>query len=563
MLTILTPVYNVREDWLRTAVASVIAQTYPKWELILINDDSSLPHIKPTLDGFAARDPRVKVMHLAANGGVGKATNLGLARAEGEYVAFMDHDDFLEPHALHRFAQAALAEGADLIYSDEAITSEEIDDILSIQLRTAFSYDYYLCHPYFVHLISVKTSILRRVGGIDETMTVSQDVDLGLRLIERCRTITHVPEVLYRWRMHGASLSHRQFDRVQQSTRGALERHFLRIGVVATVEDRTHHNFRDIRFRPRSAPRVAILVNSSGDRRRAELRLQGIAKTVSKSLAETFEVDRQDYGPVFPLPSVRPRGRARAAVRFTGGLAVLWNEAVRRLDSNFTHYLFLDSDIEPISIAWLEHMLGFVTRGDVGVVGPLLIDPLCRIRHAGLLIGISGSVGHAYEGADFRMGEHNRNAGRNGELLCTRDVAAVSARCMLVDAELFNDLGGFDSRFVTDLYDVDLCMRTRAAGKKVLFDAHTLMLDHALPRGAKKPPSNDLELLRRLHKGAFEERDMYYHPLLSSDSSRFVPSPLAQAREEVCFRTEEVVLPGTLARPIIGRVNHLEARKAC
>ena len=307
--TILTPVYNVREDWLRAAVASVLAQTYPNWQLILINDASSSPHIKPTLDELAAGDPRVEVIHLPSRSGVGKATNLGLERAEGDYVAFMDHDDVLEAHALHRFAEAVLADGADLIYSDEAFTSEEIDDILGIPLRTAFSYDYYLCHPYYVHLIAVKASTLRRVGGVDETMPVSQDVDLGFRLIEHCGTITHVPEVLYRWRWHQTSLSHQEFERIQISTRGALERHLSRVGLIATVDDKTRVNFSDIRFQPKGAPKVAILLTSFGGRRCAELRIEAIAKTVPRNLAEIIVVDGQNHG-----RAVTPAPRAPAAV---------------------------------------------------------------------------------------------------------------------------------------------------------------------------------------------------------------------------------------------------------
>jgi GT2 family glycosyltransferase len=553
--SILTPVYNVREDWLRGAIESVIAQTYPHWELILINDASPAEHIQPTLDELASGDPRVKVIHLPKNGGVGKATNLGLDRAEGDYVAFMDHDDFLEPHALHRFAQAALADHADLIYSDEALTSEDIDDILQIPLRSSFSYDYYLCHPYYVHLVSIKTSILRQVGGVDETMAVSQDVDLGFRLIERCRTITHVPDVLYRWRMHGTSLSHRQFSRVQDATRGALERHLSRIEVVAAIEDRTHHNFRDIRFRPSGAPKVAILICSSGGRRRVDLTLQGIASTVADDLAETFMVDGGDDARDPVPPGVRDRGR------LTRGVAAIVNRAVRRLDASFTHYLFLDADIEPLNAGWLDHMLGFATRGDVGVVGPLLFDPHCRISHAGLVLGLAGSVGRVQLGADLRMGEHNRNAGRNGELLCTRDVSAVSCRCMLVDAGLFHDLGGFDDRFLADFHDVDLCLRTRTAGKKVLFDAHALLLDHADVNGSGKPSRRDLRLLRAKHGQVLDQGDMFFHPLLSPYAPTLVNSPLAQARKEVRFRTTEVILPASRGRRSVARVDRPEPNR--
>jgi GT2 family glycosyltransferase len=237
------------------------------------------------------------------------------------------------------------------------------------------------------------------------------------------------------------------------------------------------------------------------------------------------------------------------------------NEIVRRLGPRFTHYLFLDSELEPFHRGWLEHMLGFATRGDVGVVGALLFDPFCRIRHAGLLVGGSGAVGHAHGGGNLRMGEHCRNHGRNGELLCSRDVAAVSARCMIVDAGLFHDLRGFDDRFLTGLYDVDLCLRARAADKKVLFDAHALLVDHAVLDGSKKPSSNDMRLLRALHRGTLEQCDKFFHPLLSANSTHFECSPLARAREKVRFRTVEVVLPGSHRRRHIARIDRPEVHQ--
>src|SRR5262249_17115431 len=152
--------------------------------------------------------------------------NRGLAEAEGEYLAFMDHDDFLEPHALHRVAEAILRDRPDMLYSDEVITGEDFDRIIQVAARSYFSYDYYLGHPYFVHLIVVRTELARRVGGLDEAMSISQDVDFNLRLIEVCRSVCHVPDVLYRWRAHVGSLGHQKMDQVIALSRGALERHF-------------------------------------------------------------------------------------------------------------------------------------------------------------------------------------------------------------------------------------------------------------------------------------------------------------------------------------------------
>ena len=174
------------------------------------------------------------------------ATNNGLEAAKGDYVFFMDHDDFLEPNALQRCAEAILEDGPDMIYSDKAFTVEDIDDIAFVSASPAFSYDYYLSHPYFVHLIAARTEVVRQVGGLDETMNISHDVDYNLRLIEVCRTICHIPEVLYRWRLHAASLGHQHIDQCLAMTRGALERHFARTGQVVQFDDESYVNFRDL-----------------------------------------------------------------------------------------------------------------------------------------------------------------------------------------------------------------------------------------------------------------------------------------------------------------------------
>ena len=200
------------------------------------------------------------MIHCARNGGVSVATNLGLAEATGDYVAFMDHDDFLEPHALQRFAEVVLRDQPDMIYSDEAMTDVDIDRIGFVSSRPSFSYDHYLSHPYFVHLIAARTEIVRRVGGLNEEMSISQDVDLGLRLIEACREIAHVPEVLYRWRTHPGSLGHQQKYKVHSMTRGALERHFQRIGLDVEFDDESHFNFRDLRFAVPAPAHVAIII---------------------------------------------------------------------------------------------------------------------------------------------------------------------------------------------------------------------------------------------------------------------------------------------------------------
>ena len=166
-----------------------------------------------------------------------------------------------------------------------------------ISARPAFSYDYYLSHPYFVHLIAARTDIVRRVGGLNEAMTISQDVDLVLRLIEVCGVVTHVPDVLYRWRTHAGSLGHQQQDKVYSMTRGALERHFKRMGLKVHFDDRSHFNFRNLRFQHAAQARVAILIPTKNRCDLLHACIKSLERTVDPSLADIIVIDHDSDHP--------------------------------------------------------------------------------------------------------------------------------------------------------------------------------------------------------------------------------------------------------------------------
>ena len=406
--TVITPIYNVNEQWLRGAVESVIAQTYPNWELICINDHSSAPQIRPSLDELATRDSRVRVIHRQTNGGVSVATNQGLAHATGDYIAFMDHDDYLEPHALDRFAEAVLQDQADMIYSDEAITEVDINNIRHVTSRPSFSYDYYLSHPFFVHLVAARTEIVRRIGGLNEDMTISQDIDFGLRLFEACRNITHVPEVLYRWRTHPGSLGHQQKNKVYAMTRGALERHFARIGLAVDFDDKANFNFRDLRFALTLPARIAIVIPTKDQPERLRACIASLKRTVSAELAEIIVLDQSsdDNMTESVLEDVPSHYRVVGSFEALNFSAILNRGAAAATSA--THYLFLHDDVEAIGPGWLEHMLAYAQRTDVGIVGATLLYPDETVQHAGTTIGLIGTYDHVLRHAHFRYGEIGR-----------------------------------------------------------------------------------------------------------------------------------------------------------
>jgi len=561
--TVITPVYNVREDWLREAVGSVTAQTYPRWEMICVNDHSTAPHIRPVLDELSARDSRVRVIHCETNCGVAVATNRGIAEATGDYVALMDHDDFLEPHALHRFAEAILHNQPDMIYSDEAITGETLDNIRRVDARPAFSYDQYLGHPYFVHLIATRTELVRKVGGLNEEMSISQDVDLNLRLIEVCQTICHVPEVLYRWRTHPTSLGHQKNDDCRTMTRGALERHFARTGQLVRFDDEAYFNFRDLSFQHQPRARVAILIPSTNGSELLRACIRSLEQTIDRSLAEIIVIDHQPRiaDSLGDLADVRKRHRV-ITHRGSSNFSAVINTAVDSVRGPYTHYLLLGDEIEAIDPGWLEHMLGYGQRPDVGVVGALLIDATDRVRHAGLVIGLNGLADTAYKDVPYRGYLSGQYLGQEGSLLASRDVSAVSAACMLTRSDLFHRLSGFDERLGSVLNDVDYCLRTSALGYKIIQDAYAILL-HSRAEARKADVdgrcSKDARLFFERYHELICKGDPFYSPLRSRFTTFFPFDHLATRDRIHLPRTTRVVLP---APTTTGRSTRFDAHRS-
>jgi GT2 family glycosyltransferase len=544
--TVIMPVYNVREEWLRQAVESVIAQTYPHWQMICINDNSTEPHIRPTLDELAARDKRIRVIHCATNRGVSVATNLALARATGEYIAFLDHDDYLEPHALHRFAEVVMRDNPDMIYSDEAMTHPEIDRIIVPACRSSFSYDYFLSHPYFVHLIAARTEIVHRIGGLNEEMTISQDVDFVLRLLEACRDIAHVGEVLYRWRTHPGSLGHQQQDKVYSMTRGALERHFDRVGLAVEFDDKTHFNFRDLRFALTAPARVAIVIPTLDQPARLRASLASLEFTVPPELAEIVILDQSsdETGARSVVADLHIRHRVVRCERDLSISALLNRGAAAATAPS--HYLFLHDDTEAIAPGWLEHMLGYAQRADVAIVGATLLYEDETIQHAGIAIGLNGTHDHVLRHANFRHPDLKRCVGNNGILLATRDVSAVTGACLLVRADAFERLGGFDDSLAVAYHDLDLCLRARALGYKVIQNAYAVLY-HAELEGREFVPGSpgwhDLRRFLSRHGARVFSGDPFYSPLMSPISTQMALARPTPAPARANWRTTRITLP--------------------
>ena len=518
-ISIIMPVYNTRQDWLVEALNSVLAQWSANWELICVDDGSTAPHIRPILDAAARHDPRIRIMRGVGNLGIARATNFGLRAARGAYVAFMDHDDAIEPDAVYKLAQAAKQTGADLVYSDEAITTDDIDSIIEVRARPAFSYDYYLSHPYFVHMVAVRTEIAQRLGGWDETLPISADVDFILRVIEHARTVTHVPSVLYRWRTHGDSAGHAKQAHVTDAMTGILARHLRRQSLPAAVRPGFRYNEYRLDW-PDDGGEVLIVIPTKNRAELLKACIDSVEKTAPNEHYRIVVIDH-DSTDKRTLRYLRTIAERHTVMPYSGpfNYARMNNLAVKAYGGTAKYYLFLNNDVEAREPGWIARLRTLAARPDVGAVGPLLLYGDDRIQHAGVLVGFSGAADHAMKFQDAYLSKGARHPGYNCNLTSVRDYSAVTAACVMIPRRAWRAVKGFDERFVVGFNDTDLCLRIGEAGFKVLYDGFTVLYHH---ESATRTQSNEVDhpeddaRLRRRWGRFFKEGDPFYSPLLAA-----------------------------------------------
>ncbi len=517
-ISIIMPVFNTKREWLVQALNSVIGQWSAHWELICVDDGSTAPHVAEILDAAAKFDPRIRVLRSPGNAGIARATNFGLRAARGAYVAFMDHDDVIEPDAVYRLAQAAQSTNADLVYSDEAITTEDISSVVEVRARPAFSWDYYVSHPYFVHMIAVRTNVARSVAGWDEAMPISADVDFVLRVIEASKIVTHVPAVLYRWRTHGGSAGHAKQGQVTAAMLGALQRHLTRRELPATVAEGFRYNEYRIDW-PDDGGEVLIVIPTKNRVDLLKTCIDSIERTSSGAQYRIVVIDHDSTDPKTRRYLAKIKDRI-TVMPYSGpfNYALMNNLAVRTHGDASRYVLFLNNDVEATEPGWIPRMRSLAARPEVGAVGPLLLYGDDRIQHAGVLVGFSGAADHAMKFINAYLSKGQRHPGYNCNLTTVRDYSAVTAACVMIRMDVFQAVGGFDEGFVVGFNDTDLCLRIGEAGFKVLYDGFTVLYHHeSATRTESKSvdhPEDDLRLRTRWQR-FFTEGDPFYSPLLA------------------------------------------------
>lgn len=477
LISILLPVYETPERWLRRCIDSVRAQAYPRWQLCIADDASPSPHVMEVLREYAAADKRIRLICRSENGHISEASNSALGMASGEYIALLDHDDELRPNALLEVVEAiSVAPDVGLLYSDEDKIDAE-GRRFDPYFKPDFNADLLRSQNYICHFTTIRTHLVHEVGGFRKGFEGSQDHDLILRCAERLKPtqVRHIPRVLYHWRAIAGSTALARDAKDYASSAGAravaghLERHYP----GARVEELSHGHYRVHWPLPSVAPKVSLIIPT---RDKCALLRMCVESIFSKTTYANFEVvvvDNQSSDPdaLAYLEELDRHERVKV-LRYDApfNYSAINNWAARQCHGEVIG--LVNNDIEVISPDWLEEMVSQSLRPNVGAVGAMLYYPNDTIQHAGVVLGVHGVAAHLY------CGMPRGYPGHGGRARVAQELSAVTGACLLVRRAVYEEVGGLDESLQVAFNDIDFCLRLRTAGYRNMWTPFAELYHH-------------------------------------------------------------------------------------
>ena len=488
LISVLLPVYQTPEQWLRRCLDSVLAQAYGNWELCVVDDASPSPRVLEILEEYARSDSRIRVKRRQENGHISRASNTALEMARGAFVALLDHDDELRPHALLEMA-AAIGKnpGVRLLYSDEDKIDED-GGRFHPYFKPDWNPDLLLSQNYVCHLTVIDTLLVRDSGGFRVGFEGSQDHDLFLRCTARLQQsqVHHVPKVLYHWRAIAGSTALERGAKDYASSAGAraVQTNLALSTPGAVVEQLEHGHYRVNWPLPNVPPTVSIIIPT---RDRSDLLRTCVESLVQLTTYPGYEivvVDNQSSEPeaLDYLTRLRSRDRIRV-LSFDApfNYSAINNWAVAQCTGEVV--CLLNNDIEVISGDWLHELVSQAVRPGIGAVGAMLYYPDRTIQHAGVVLGLGGVANHVYTGQPVGHPGHGARA------LVAQNLSAVTGACLVVRRALYEQLEGLDERLQVAFNDIDFCLRLREAGYRNVWTPFAELAHHeSATRGSDESP---------------------------------------------------------------------------
>lgn len=531
-ISILVPLWNNEPEFQKEMLDSVMNQTYQNWELCLADgSDDAHSYMGEISKEYAARsNGRIVYKKLEKNEGISGNTNACLAMATGEFIGLLDQDDILHPSTLYEYVKAINEKDADYIYCDETtFKSGNIDHMLTMHFKPDYAPDNLRANNYICHFSVFKRDLLQGTELFRSQFDGSQDHDMILRLTDAAQNVVHVPKLLYYWRCHATSVASNIEAKPYaiEAARGAVAENLRSHGFknFQITSTRAFETIFKIRYQIIGSPRISIVIPNKDH---VEDLKRCISSIEEKSTYDNYEIvvvennsETKEIRDYYEL--LKDDSRVKV-VTYTGSFnySAINNFGVKETTGEYI--LLLNNDTQVITVNWMEEMLMYAQREDVGAVGAKLYYGDKTIQHAGVVIGLGAhrTAGHTH------YKQHRENLGYMGRLCYAQDVTAVTGACLLVKKSLFEKVGGLDESFAISLNDVDFCLKLRKLGLLNVFTPfaelyHFESISRGLDDQGEKAERYNRESahFRDKWKKELQQGDPYYNPNFSLDRSDF------------------------------------------
>ncbi len=527
LFSILVPLYNTPIKFLDEMIASVVDQTYAGWELCLADgSDEAHSDVERAVEHWLKKDGRIKYCKLEKNLGISENTNACIDMATGNYIALFDHDDVLHPSALFEMMKAICEQDADFIYTDENTFSDQIAKAFCPHYKPDFSPDTFRSYNYICHFVSFSKELQEKVGRFRPEFDGSQDYDMLLRLTEQAEHIVHIPQILYFWRAHqnsvASDISAKPYTLV--TAKKALGEHLKRVGLPGKVVNSKVPSTYRIKYQLKEKPLVSIIIPNMDHVKILRQCINSVEKLSTYPNYEIIIVENNSK------KKETFEYYENVCERYSNVRVVYWeaefnyskinNFAVKEAKGEYL--IFLNNDIKIITPGWIEEMLMFNQRAEVGAVGMMLYYPDDTVQHAGVILGIGGVAGHAHKYFP------KNSFGYMSRLTIAQNMSAVTAASMMVKTSVFREIGGFDESLAVAFNDVDLCLKIRNAGHLIVFTPyaeayHYESKSRGLEDTAEKQKrfNGEVDRIQAKWPKVFEAGDPYYNPNLTLEFEDF------------------------------------------
>ena len=492
LISILVPLYNTPEDFLKEMIDSVVEQTYDNWELCLADgSDDNHSYVGDVCRQYIKDNVSIVYKHLDKNLGISENTNACLEMASGDFIGLFDHDDLLTQDALFEIVKRINEDDkVDVLYTDEDKylydSKKQSGSYVEPHYKSDFNLDLLRTNNYICHFFVVKKSIVDEIGGFRSEYDGSQDYDFILRCVEKANKIEHIDKILYHWRIHANSTASKPESKMYcyEAGKRAIQSHLKRMKIIADVEMTEHLGFYRVHYQISDNPLVSIIIPNKDEKNTLKKCIDSIVK---KSSYDNYEIiiveNNSETAEIFQYyDEISDDKRIHVVYwKHEFNYSKINNFGVTKAKGNYL--LLLNNDVEIITNNWIEEMLSNCQRKEVGITGAKLLYNDNTVQHGGVIIGLGGIAGHAFCGLDAN------HPGYFGRAYVQQNLSAVTAACLMVRREVFEEVNGLEESLRVAFNDVDFCLKVRSRGYLVVMNPNVKLYHYeSKTRGMEDTP---------------------------------------------------------------------------